>query len=823
MVQGGTEAGVKQRRTRGACDICRQKKIRCDSSITPGNRCSNCIAFNAVCTRILANKAKVTVRRFRRSGKSASTMHEYTGERRDNMRPLIDDILSSTYQAPSEPAIVSSVLFSLASYARALEDKLLATLTSSNIPEASNESSPKAGAEDLVQWCSQSQKNDLDWLADNLKALGLNATKDRIVSRSSTVGPVDAALEFGRGWLSSSQNSGPGLAKFRRPEFWAIQKWEIAPPSSIPEQPLVFPEPDLLQHLTALYFERFNMVLPILHRPTFERSVQAGLHLKDRNFGAVVLAVCANGSRYSKDPRVICEGTNSELSSGYQWFRQLKMCRESHSPAPTLDEFQVYYLACMYLHGTSQPERCWYLMGLAIRAAQDVGLHRHNRQERPTVESELRKRIWWALTLGDAVISIAVGRPRAVHPSDYDVDLPIACDDEYWENEDPSLAFKQPPGRPSFVHLFINTLTLFNILGSAIACFYCIKPYHNGLRVEEGWEEKALSELDSSLNAWVDAVPDHLRWDPNREDALFFDQSAVLFNTYYWVQIIVHRPFIASRNRQTSSFSSLAICTNAARACSRIMEAHASRYNMLPLPHVQATLLISGLVLLISIWQARQAGVPLNEAREMEGVYRCARILASGERKWYPAGRFHDVLRCLSLVSNLPWPTAPHSELENEPTQGAASTSLAGSGHVPSGLRDVSEIPISPISFDFPVYSSELSKPVFQSYQQSDSNSNSLDDFEAMFSQSVVTNSGNGYQAQGIDSTFADASSSISDQFFAYNPNAANGSSQAMGLANVDLWADVPSAFDWSDWGAYIASVEALSQYGGPSASQNLF
>jgi hypothetical protein len=42
----------------------------------------------------------------------------------------------------------------------------------------------------------------------------------------------------------------------------------------------------------------------LLHRPTFEKEIAEGLHKRNATFGAVVLVVCAIGSRYSDDPRV---------------------------------------------------------------------------------------------------------------------------------------------------------------------------------------------------------------------------------------------------------------------------------------------------------------------------------------------------------------------------------------------------------------------------------------------------------------------------------------------------------------------------------------
>jgi hypothetical protein len=114
------------------------------------------------------------------------------------------------------------------------------------------------------------------------------------------------------------------------------------------------------------------------------------------------------------------------------------------------------------------------------------------------------------------------------------------------------------------------------------------------------WEQRAVSELDSALNQWVDSVPDHrksvpnylrsrssvstVRWDPNREDVVFFEQSAHLYAAYYMLQITVHRPFIPTQrdaestiSRAQAGFPSLVICTNAARACANVVQSLLSR------------------------------------------------------------------------------------------------------------------------------------------------------------------------------------------------------------------------------------------------------
>jgi hypothetical protein len=61
---------------------------------------------------------------------------------------------------------------------------------------------------------------------------------------------------------------------------------------------------------------------------------------------------------------------------------------------------------------------------------------------------------------------------------------------------------------------------------------------------DQAWEEHLVAEMDSALNGWVDGIPPHLRWDPNRREETFFDQSCLLFCSYYQVQMAIHRPFI---------------------------------------------------------------------------------------------------------------------------------------------------------------------------------------------------------------------------------------------------------------------------------------
>lgn len=69
--------------------------------------------------------------------------------------------------------------------------------------------------------------------------------------------------------------------------------------------------------------------------------MREGRHHIDEAFGGVVMLVCANGARFVDDPRVILEGTNSWLSSGWKWFSQVRIASKSLVSSSRLFDLQI--------------------------------------------------------------------------------------------------------------------------------------------------------------------------------------------------------------------------------------------------------------------------------------------------------------------------------------------------------------------------------------------------------------------------------------------------------------------------------------------------
>lgn len=179
-----------------------------------------------------------------------------------------------------------------------------------------------------------------------------------------------------------------------------------------------------------------------------------------------------------------------------------------------------------------------------------------------------------------------------------------------------------------------------------------------GFAGEKDWAQNTVVELDTSLNQWLETVPEHrmwltmlslslltndafvvrwdLRWDPSKEFSVFFQQSAILYATYYHIQILVHRPFIPRPGKPAPlTFPSLAICTNAARSCSQVLQAYRRKCDAGSAPQLMFYAFTSGLVLLLNVWGMRKQGQGFagDTDAPMHDVHMCMQFLKAAENR----------------------------------------------------------------------------------------------------------------------------------------------------------------------------------------------
>ncbi|KAL1745710.1 fungal-specific transcription factor domain-containing protein [Schizophyllum fasciatum] len=621
------EPALKKRRRPGACDNCKKRKIRCDSSRMPNNICTQCVSYGVPCTHM--------------------------------------EVIKNLGSAKTYAMFLSHLYGSLnrvLSYVDALETRIL------KLEKIVQKYAPGIDLKDELDnttlddegGLGKLKRNDDDSpesrLITSFHKLRISPDEHRYFGRSSSVMLVKTMLDVKRQCNLPEDRA----RDFKRPEFWTTRPWQVRP-ADIPALPYIFPEEDLLSKLIHLYFEKINLFFPLLHRPTFQRYIDQGLHHSDHNFAHVVLLLCGCAARYTDDSRVFIEDLDDVHTAGWQWVNQVKVIRSNMIEKPTLFEVQAFCLSVMYNQSSSAPQGVWTEVGLAIRMCMEVGAHRR-RYEAPTVQSELWKRAFWVLVCLETTLSAFLGFQGSLQHEHFDLDLPIACDDEYWETGDSKTAFKQPSGRPSKIEFFNSYLKLQEIYTATFsAVYYTRKPRLVCVRPTDA---QTVAMLDYALNSWLSHVPEYLRWDPERADPIFFDQSACLMASYHHLQIFVHKPFITPLESMVTSltFPSLAICTFAARSCARLVEVQSKR-SLIPLPPMQTAVFTSALVLLLNIWTGRQSGLTPN-AKDLEDVRICMDILKGHEQRWHGAGRKWDILHGLAYAADVGSPgPAPRDDV----------------------------------------------------------------------------------------------------------------------------------------------------------------
>ncbi|KAG5729774.1 hypothetical protein E4T56_gene936 [Termitomyces sp. T112] len=770
---------VKKRRTPGACDHCKRKKIRCDSAEMLDNRCSNCTQYSLECTHKEVSKTLG----------SAKGYVESLEVRLEKMEKLLTKLMPK------------------ADLAQELED----------INDIETPSEP-----------SLLPRNDTDLqeeeLIGKLKRLHVDPPQGRFFGKSSGYQLVQTALDIQSEYVGKV--SQPRIMEGQRSHFWLCPKWH---PERFrtPAFPVYrFPEEELLTSLVTLFFETIHPFFPLFHRPTFERSVAEGLHTQDPLFGATLLLVCALGSQYSDDPRVLYDGTTSTHSAGWKWFEQ------------------NFALSVLFASSSETAQGCWTELGTALRMAQEVGAHRRRTLKAPTVEDELWKRAFWVLNSLDRLLSSFSGRQCVLQVDDHDVDLPMECDDEFWELSDTSRAFKQPPDIPSSIAYFICYIKLMNILAYAMRALYPVKRHIIG-QAPTCTDQNIIMDLDSKLNDWMDSVPDHLRWDPTSKNKLFLQQSATLYATYYHLQIFVHRPFIPSfRNKSINTFPSLAICTNAARSCCHVLDIQSR--TALPLPTLLITAFTSTVVLLLNIWSGKRLGVAPHPKREIDDVQRCLNILKACEATWYSAGRYRDILVNLAIAGDLTFSDGtsttettaghkrPRDSYAKSPKQHHEAVGLHPiQTEIPSGPASFS---VQPLSFNLPMYGNELGRlPVYgqfnfsESYKrprrasgfQTSTSSRGLDETLSSIDSLSVPNSAipqtTGYSEPRWGSYNTSQTSSQTLMLSTVPLTSEFDSSPRNGTPLMDndtwtMWSTAPTGFKrLNEWGTYITSVDHIT------------
>ncbi|KZV75184.1 hypothetical protein PENSPDRAFT_647463 [Peniophora sp. CONT] len=631
-----------------SCDRCRKRKIQCNGRLG-GEKCRYCSQNGWACEYLQAKRkyqvgyVKALEDKIHRLYGVLKRLHPTEDFTNEVGKPFTEENWPQEAYSKVTDLIPDSTLDEPSAFVSAAPNLTLTI----KLDEMDIKIEEDSDAED-------EHLSKLSALTDGFHHMSLSAYH----GRHSNVDLVRSALSITYK-ITGAQISLDDLSRFGRPVFWQHKPWDCALPKRLS---LEFPPPDLLQTLAVLYFEHQNIYMPVLHRPTFMRLLSMGLHNSDLSFGFLVLAVCANGARYSDDTRILSPGADS-LSAGWIWFNQVWDQFPINNGSSRLYDLQCICLSTLYLMGCAATQTSWVWCGHGVRLAQDVGAHKKQVYgDVPTAEDEQYKRAFWILIFLDKHLGMCMARPNAAKEQDQDLDLPNTCDDEFWDNDDPSLAFKQPEGCPSRIDLLVCYMKLYQTVAPTMCLIFAGSKSRAMVGITDGWERPAVAYLDSRLTMWSESVPAHLRWNPDEENDVYLLQSAHLWTRFYELQINLHRPFIPSHSNNTKeavseiAFPSLSICLSASRTIVRIIECVQRRFPGQLFPFLDDPTFSAGMMLFLGIWGSSRFGMaPSRHEEDLQGIHTCERFLETLESRIHTAGRQRDVMiALLSLVEEPP-------------------------------------------------------------------------------------------------------------------------------------------------------------------------
>lgn len=268
-----------------------------------------------------------------------------------------------------------------------------------------------------------------------------------------------------------------------------------------------FPDRDLAGKLVNLYFEHANPQMPILHRVDFMELLDQTYEVDEKNRSArslytlnIVFAIGAGIIFEDKNSPHDEHETNEESSSSIP--KRARFSSHQHQPEEYhasavlhlesflnssassgsfggLEELQAILLLASFALLRPVAPGLWYIVGVAMRLAVDLGLHyedgtgidctadeqagqsaeksgvgtkqRIDSRERGRREwvRDLRRRLWWCVYAFDRLVGCSVGRPFGISDQAISTEFPSLLDDKYITKS----GFLTPPdGTPSYKH-----------------------------------------------------------------------------------------------------------------------------------------------------------------------------------------------------------------------------------------------------------------------------------------------------------------------------------------------------------------------------------
>ncbi|RAH47699.1 uncharacterized protein BO95DRAFT_512878 [Aspergillus brunneoviolaceus CBS 621.78] len=224
----------------------------------------------------------------------------------------------------------------------------------------------------------------------------------------------------------------------------------------------------------------------------------------------------------------------------------------------TIGVVQTLLLTALYLQSTPYPSRCWNAIGLACRIAQGLGLHKNDsRFPCTSLEGDVRRRTWHGCVMLDILVSMTHGRPSmtshlAFLPLPRSLDASVSPETEATRSE---------------MSFYVASIQLHQILGKILSDVYNTwnsqseeDPTPSNL--PKDFNVDNVIELEKQLHVYKSTLPSYLDWTVPRStyggtepSPTLERQRNVLHVRYCHIRLLLYRRIFTQCYSETASHS----------------------------------------------------------------------------------------------------------------------------------------------------------------------------------------------------------------------------------------------------------------------------
>ncbi|KAI9851149.1 MAG: hypothetical protein M1838_004358 [Thelocarpon superellum] len=362
-------------------------------------------------------------------------------------------------------------------------------------------------------------------------------------------------------------NEGPDESEVRSGPPSPILLLGASEPPSKTDILASMPEKTVVDRLVSRYFNSKDLAVVMLHVPTFQQQYEAFWEDPDGTsvawIGLLFSIMCLATFFYRRTGDPLPE----PLERAHEVMDAFRVCT-AHclflgnytKPGPHTLETLLLHLFSEYVRSNDAESGIYVMMGIIVRLALRMGLHRDPAQysKISPFQGEMRRRLWAMVSQTDLLISFQSGFPSTIRQEQGDTEPPSNLFDEDFDEDSKDL----PPSRPRTEMTPVSYL----ITKSALTAAFRRIAEHAFSMDRTSYE--TVLKLDHDLQAAQESIPAFLQI--RSMDRSITDPAYLIMQRFYLELLfqksrcVLHRRYMLEGRRQSRFAYSRATCIEAA-------------------------------------------------------------------------------------------------------------------------------------------------------------------------------------------------------------------------------------------------------------------